>query len=81
MPRPMPTTRDMVSQHTLAHEVVTRDKKEVFDDEHLDLLERFVSDPSCKKTMMEEFDWFDEEGQYPGKPILLCGLGWTELYH
>lgn len=67
MPRPMPPTGLMLSTHTLAHEIVTRDKNEVFEDKYLDLLERFVVDPDCKDEMMREYGWVDEEGGRPGE--------------
>lgn len=64
----------MISQHTLAREMVTREKNEVFDDRCLDLIERFISDPSRKDAMMNEYGWCDEEGQKPGMLILIWGF-------
>ena len=70
--RPMPPTALMLRTHTLAHEIVTRDKNAVFDDEYLDLLERFVRDPSesNKQEMLAEFGWGDDGGSRPG----MCAL-------
>lgn len=63
----------MISQHTLAREMVTREKNEVFDDRCLDLIERFISDPSRKDAMMNEYGWCDEEGQKPGEKAASMG--------
>lgn len=72
----MPPTGLMLSTHTLAHEIVTRDKNEVFEDRYLDLLERFVVDPDNRKQeMMGEFGWEDEGGDRPGM-YTKCVIEW-----
>jgi hypothetical protein len=78
MPRPMPPTGVMLSTHTLAHEIVTRNKNEVFEDRWLDLLERFVVDPERKEEMMEEYGWVDESGAKPG---LFCSVLYGCSFH
>lgn len=62
----MPPTSTMVSQHTLAHEITTRDKNEVFEDKYLDILEHFVHDPSRREAMLAEMDMVDDAGARPG---------------
>ena len=79
----MPLTAQMLRTHTLAHEIVTRDKNAVFDDEYLDQLERFVSDPSesNKQEMMAEFGWGDDGGSRPGKyACCFFGLGMSNAW-
>jgi hypothetical protein len=62
----MPPTSLMVSSHTLATEIVTRDKNEVFEDKYLDALEAFVTDPSRKDAMLSEMDMVDDADARPG---------------
>ena len=64
--RPFPTTSYMLSHRTLATEIVTRPSDEVFEPGYLDQLERFVTDPSRKETMLKELDCVDEDGAMPG---------------
>ena len=73
----MPPTGVMLSTHTLAHEIVTRDKNEVFEDRWLDLLERFVVDPKRREEMMEEYGWVDESGAKPG---MFCSVLFVSLF-
>jgi hypothetical protein len=63
-----PSTRDMISTHTLAAQIIANHNEPcpVLDSSALDLLQRFCADPSSKNAILRDRDMVDEPGDLPG---------------
>lgn len=59
-----PSAKDMIASHTLAQEIIQRHggPYPVFDDECIEELRRFISDPSRAQHLLREMGIIDAEG-------------------
>ena len=65
-PAANPPTREMLTNHELAHRIITQHNTDlaIFDEENLARLKRFSTDPSpeTQRWMLERYDAVDPDG-------------------